>query len=360
MIFFTPKELMDLANGRRELSLAGLLFDKRINGVGGNEAAFRWVSRFQTAQTKLTEQATKKLIGLLADRAPIAPSVLEETTSSGLASPLHVLPWYSFTHGANTVADGQLTNRIPSTLDLVFKLDTLSKVARKYAETNDREALLQLVTDLPLSSTLIQDWVCERLKSGNDKNWEAVFFLLRVVTLFATLSHMSHEADEANDPNQVGVGQVFRSRDNETGDSRPFRPCFERLLEITGEATFDGLFKNIFDGGEQTRVRQGRKYMAAPPNDPKTKACSRLIRSAQERYTIEPSAVSEIEVLFFFARMLTGVYFRCGEFVKDLPGLDPNAVMDEWGVKWSLDQTEDADILRQMDAVLSHLHSSSE
>jgi hypothetical protein len=243
---------------------------------------------------------------------------------------------------------------------LVVKLDILSKVAGHYAETNDRNALSRIVNDLPLSSPLVQDWVCRRLKAGNDKDWDEVFFPLRVVVLFATLLHMSDEADEGNDSTRPKIGQVFWSRDNETGNPRPFRPCFARLLEVTGETTFNALFENIFTCAERDRVRQGRKYMAAPPDDPKTKACSSMVRNAQSKYKLDPEIVYEIEMMFFFARLLTGIYVKCGKLLTELPGITPNAIMHEWGIGWRLDQTEDADILRQMDTFLSQLQSSSE
>ena len=359
MIFFEPKELLDLAEGERGFSLPNLILGKRIEVQGGNAADHKWLSRFTKGQTRLTTRDTVKFTRLMSDKIPLPPMELEEMTSGVLASQLHVLPWYSFIYGANTVASGQFEHQIPRTLDLVLKLDILSKAAKNCARTDNLDGLLQIVSELPITSTLVPDWVCGRLKSSNHQNWNATFFPLRVVSLFAMLLHMSSEADKNNGSDRPNVGQIFWSRDPETGGPRPFRPCFERLLEITGEATFDGLFKNINNGSEQTRIRQGRKYMAAPPHHPKAKACSAMLRSAEGIYDLNGSAIQEISMMFFFARMLTGIFLRCEKILNDVPGLGPNEVMDQFGVEWRLDETEDANILRQMDVVLAQLHSSS-
>lgn len=362
MIFFEPKELLDLAEGGRGFSLSNLMLGKRVEVAEGNAADHKWVTRLTDGQVKITDKNIKRFNGLAAKKLPLTPTELEEMTSSGLASPLHVLPWYSLIHGADAVANAQIANQIPRTVDLVFKLEILSKVAKDYAQTGNADDLSQLFGDLRLSSTTVRDWVRERLKSCNDQNWDATFFPLRVVVLFATLSHMSDEAAERDNDDRPSVGQVFRSRDKCTGNPRPFRPCFERLLELGGESTLDSLFKEICvsDGDEDTGIRQGRKYMAAPPHSPKAKACSAMIQSAKRAYDLTHDAVYEISMMFFFARMLTGIYLRCGEILSGVPGLSPNEVMDEWGVEWRLDETEDADILRQMDAVLRHLQSSSD
>jgi len=360
MIFFEPKELLDLAEGERGFSLPKLMLDQREEGAGNNSTDYRWVSRLTNGEVELTDKNIIKFNRLASKRLPLTPTELEGMTSRGLASPLHVLPWHSFIYGADAVANAQIADQIPHTLDLVFKLDILSKVAKNYAKTGNEDGLLRLVSDLPFSSSLVSDWVCDRLKSSNDQNWDATFFPLRVAVLFATLSHMSDEGDDRNNDDRPLVGQVFRSRDKSTGNPRPFRPCFERLLELSGESTFDRLFKNTLSGAKHTRIRQGRKYMAAPPNNPKAKACSAMIQSAKSAYDLTHDAVYEISMMFFFARMLTGIYLRCGEILNDVSGLSPNEIMDEWGVEWRLDETEDADILRQMDAVLRHVQSSSD
>jgi len=332
MIFFEPKDLLDLAEGERGFSLPKLMLDDREEGAGSNSTDYRWISRLTNGEVKLTDKNIDKFNQLASKKLPLTSAEFAEMASSGLASRLHVLPWYSFVYGADTAASGQFEKQIPRTLDLVIKLDLLSKVAKNYTVIGNRDGLLQLVSELPLNSTLVPDWVCERLKSGNDQDWDTAFFPLRVVSLFATLLHMSGEAEEHDGPN---VGQVFQSRDKSTGKPRPFRPCFERLLELSGESTLDRLFKNTLSGAEHTRIRQGRKYMAAPPNDPKAKACSAMIQSAKSAYDLTHDAVYEISMMFFFARMLTGIYLRCGEILSGVPGLSPNEVMDEWGVEWT-------------------------
>jgi len=355
MIFFEPKELLDLAEGERGFSLSKLMLGEREEGVGTNSTDYRWVNRLTEGEVKLTDKNINRFNGLAAKKLPLKPTELEVMASSGLASPLHVLPWYSFIYGADMAASGQIEHQFPLTLDLVIKLDILSRVAKNFVATGDIDGLLQLISELPINSTLVPDWVCGRLKSGNEQNLYTALLPLRVVLLFATLSHLFEEANEHDSPDRPNVGQVFRSRDETTGNPQPFRPCFERLLEVSGESTLDRLFKKTLTGAEGTRIRQGRKYMAAPPHSPKGKACSAIIQAARKAYDPTGAALYEISTMFFFARLLTGLYSQCEEAVKGLPGINANAIMDEWAVKWRLDETEDADILRQIDAVLAHL-----
>lgn len=71
MISFEPLELISLSNTNRHFSLASMVFGKRVGGVDGNEAAYRWLDRFTKTRWKTNDADFSKFLRLISERAPV-------------------------------------------------------------------------------------------------------------------------------------------------------------------------------------------------------------------------------------------------------------------------------------------------
>lgn len=352
MIIFKPNDLLDMSEGARGVSLARLLFGKRTEGVGGNSALYKWLDRVTKKQPANLEKANKKLIDLLSAKTGLEPRLFEAAGLDMQSSPLHVPPWFSFLRGLDIVAGQSFAEQLPRTAHLVLKLDLLSRIAENWKDKGDIEALSQLVRELPLSSTRVPDWVCEQLASGNVHNYQQLFFPLRVVTGFAMLAYWGKEGINNPDLHPVHVSPIFLARDSKTGKPSPFEPCFNYLLKLSSEQTWEALFKNLFDGDPDTRIRDGHRYKSGYSKYPGRRACMSFLQKAKAHYKLDPDAERELAMMFFVARLVARIYENCEDLSGKFDSFDPLATMDEFGLEWLPDEAKDDDILRQLDKIM--------
>ena len=179
MIFFEPRDLLDLSEGDRGFSFSKFLLGKRVKGVGGNEALWKWLSRFLKKPPKNEIKAIQKLCEIVSISSGIEVKELEKLEAHLFKKELHRFPWLTFLRGTEVAGASSFKEHLPQTMHLLMRLDLMSLATKHCAKQEDNETLAQFVRILPLSSNLASDSLRliremhARLMDGNrggDKN----------------------------------------------------------------------------------------------------------------------------------------------------------------------------------------------
>ncbi|WP_323037713.1 hypothetical protein [Pararhodobacter sp.] len=311
------------------ISKSTWLLGKREEGVGGNSADHRYLSRLNSSDAiETSRERFKNLI-----RRILQPHLgMGETACldhlKGRDADIRECRDSAWQLLALAT---QFDRAYPRTTNVVKQFEIASlQIAQDFASSRSDDAIGALER-LPWANTETVQWYlseCRRAPS----HAVAARFPVQLLSLLVLLIAVGEEQPKTEGDRPGFLPPMIASRDPLTGELSALRYWFDFVQESSGLPSLDAVFKIMLaDSGadDETRIRQGRKYRKGSevPSVDRLQIMTKNIRKASSGKDL-----SECYIIGILACFLQKAFLQNKSVAQSFSRFDPMAPFNDWNV----------------------------